>query len=110
MRKVSGELLHLAHSIRRSAIAQHAVVSAHQIVALALGGLLVTSRREILLNLPEDPRIGGCRAADHHRVAARLPHHANRVLRRDDIAVADHRDCFTAAFTSAMRVQSALPL
>src|SRR5580658_7211500 len=92
MRKVSGELLHFADGIGQVAMAQHSVVSAHQIVALALSGLLIASRREKLLNLPEDPWIGGCRAPNHDRVAARLPHHPKRILRRDDIAVADHRD------------------
>ena len=77
MRKVSGKLLHFADSIGQVAMAQHSIVSAHQIVALALSGLLVTSRREKLLNLPEDPWIGGCRASDHYCVAARLPHHPN---------------------------------
>jgi len=40
---------------------------------------------------------------------SRFPHHPTRVLRRENIAVA-MTGIFTAAFTSAIRVQSVVPL
>ena len=43
-------------------------------------------------NLAEDPGIGTGAAADHDGVASGFADHAHRVLRRDDIAIADHRD------------------
>ena len=92
MRKVSGELLHLADCIALIALAQHSVVSAHDVVALPLGRVLIASRGKILLDLAEDPWIRRSGAADHHCIAARFTHHANRVLWRDDVAIADHGD------------------
>src|ERR1035441_4083021 len=92
MGEVSGELLHLAYSIRLAALDQHGVVSAHQLVAIPMAGLVVSASLEILRYLAEDPRIGRCRAADHDRIAIRLGHHADSVLRRVDVAVSDDWD------------------
>src|SRR3984957_7191604 len=96
--EVSGELFHLAHGIALIPLAQHAVIRAHQIVALALTGIFVAPRCKILLYLPEDPGIGRSSAPDHPRVAARLLHHPNRILRGYDVAVADHGDVADGGF------------
>ncbi len=46
----------------------------------------------VLLDLAEDPRIRGCRAADHDRITSGLGYHSAGVFRRADIAVPDHRN------------------
>src|ERR1700685_3349131 len=61
--EIRSELFHLAHRIHGAALAQHRVIRSHDVVALTLGGVLVTSGREILRDLPKNPRIRGSRAA-----------------------------------------------
>ena len=61
----------------------------HDLVTHHLGRLAVSPRRQILANLPEDPRVRGRRTANHHRIATRLAYHADRVFRSLDIAIAD---------------------
>src|SRR5579864_1398463 len=95
MREVGGKLLHLADGVGRGAFAQHRIIGPHDFVALRLAWMMVRSRVEKLPDLPEDPGIRGGRAADHHGVAPGEVDHSNRVLRRNDVPVADHRnpDC-----------------
>src|SRR5450432_854120 len=90
--EVSSELFHLAHYVRHGAIAKHPVVSAHNLVALVFGGMLIGAGLDVLLDLTEDPRIRRSGAADHNGVAAGLSRHSNCILRREDVAVSDNRD------------------
>ena len=59
------------------------------VLLLALGGLVVAAGFYVLQDLAEDPGIRRSRTADHHSVAAGLLIHANRILRRENVAVAD---------------------
>ena len=92
MGEIRGELLHLSHCIGRLMLQEHGVIAAHDFIAGLFRRRFVAAGGEVIRNLAEDPGIGRRRAADHHRVAAGFLHHANRVLRRKDIAVADDRD------------------
>ena len=67
------------------------VVAEHE-VALALSGPVVAAGLDVLQDLAEDPGIGGSRTADHQAVAAGLLVHANRIFRRENVAVADDGD------------------
>src|SRR5450759_1472890 len=82
--EVSGELFHLAHHVGHGTIAEHSVVSAHNLITLVFGGMFIGAGLEILLNLAEDPRIGRSGAADHDGVAAGFGGHSNGILRRAD--------------------------
>src|ERR1700722_16866291 len=88
--EVSGELFHLAGTVFVAVFHQHPIVTPHHLVAILLSRLPVSARGDILFDLPEDPGIGAGGAADHYRIAARLPHHADSVLGRRDVAIADH--------------------
>ena len=90
--EVSGELFHFSDGIVVRAPDQHVVIAAHHLVAILVGGLIVGAGGQVLLNLAEDPGIGTGAAADHDGVAIGFADHADRVLGRDDIAVADHGD------------------
>src|ERR1700676_1355432 len=48
VREVSRKLFHLADDVGRAAIAQHRVVGPHDLIALPLGRVIVTSSLEIL--------------------------------------------------------------
>src|SRR5271169_2933145 len=52
VREVGGELFHLSDRVRHRALAQHAVVSAHDVVALAFRRMFVGAGLEVLLDLP----------------------------------------------------------
>ena len=73
VREVGGELLHLADGVPLVVLHQHGVILAHHLVAVLLGRLVVRAGGQILLDLPEDPRIRAGRAADHDGVAVRSP-------------------------------------
>ncbi len=92
MSEVCGELFHFSDGIVLRAGDQHVVVSAHHLVAVVVGRLVVAAGGEVLLNLAEDPGIGTGAAADHDGVAVGFADHADGVFGRDDIAVADHGD------------------
>src|SRR5260221_10239786 len=79
VREVSGELFHFSDYVRSAAVAEHAVVRPHDVVALAFGGMFVASSGEVLLDLTEDPGIRRSCSSNHHRVAAGLRDHADRV-------------------------------
>ena len=71
---------------------QHRVILAHQFIARVFRRRFIAAGGEIILNLAENPRIRRRRAADHHRIASGFADHANGVFRRNDVAVADHRN------------------
>src|SRR5271166_713210 len=73
--EIGGELLHFADGIGLVTIAEHGVVSPHDFVALPLGRMVVGTGFEILLDLPEDPRVRRSRAADHDGIASGCFHH-----------------------------------
>src|ERR1039458_10059647 len=78
--EVSGELLHLADRVLLAALHQHRIIAAHHLITIMLARLIVEAGGHVLLDLAEDPRIGACRAAHHHGVAAGFSHHADGVL------------------------------
>ncbi len=71
---------------------QHAEVGADHAVAVFVGGLVVASRGRVLRDLAKDPRVCRCRAPDHDRIATGLGDHRGGVFRRQNVAIADHRD------------------
>src|ERR1017187_9298762 len=92
VREVSGELFHFTYGIVVRAPDEHVVIVAHHAVAVLVGGLVVGAGGQVLLNLAEDPGIGTGAAADHDGVPIGFADHADGVLGRDDIAIADHGD------------------
>src|SRR5216684_352531 len=89
VREVSGELFHFSNHVRSAPVAEHTVVSPHDVVALAFRRMFVGSGGEVLLDLTEDPWIRRSRASYHYGVAAGFRDHADRVLRRKDVSVSD---------------------
>src|SRR5882724_554271 len=98
MREVGGELFHLSDHVRSASVAQHAVVSAHDVVALAFRRMLVASGGEVLVDLAEDPRIRRRGSPNHYGVATGLCNHADRVFRRKDVSISDDRDVVYGGF------------
>ncbi len=64
----------------------------HQIAALREGRRDRPPAGEQVRCLPENPRVLHRRPARHHRIAAGLAKHANRIFGSFDIAIADDRD------------------
>ena len=60
--------------------------------AAEVGRVLRLAALEDVGQVAEQPRPAQAAAAHDHAVAARRPHHAQRVLRLPDVAVAEHRD------------------
>src|ERR1041385_3579328 len=56
--KVSSELLHLTRAVEFVAVDQHTVISSHHFITIVLSRLRVSTGRQILFNLAEDPGIG----------------------------------------------------
>src|ERR1700681_2203438 len=90
VREQSSELLHLADGVWHVGGDQTSKISREQLIAIHFGRLIVASRRYVIGNLSEDPRIRRCRAADHHGIAASLRDQTYCILGSADIAVADH--------------------
>src|ERR1019366_1418564 len=84
-----GELLHFAGRAGDLLVVEHGEVGADHVVALGLGLRVVRPGECVLLDLAEDPGIGGCGAADHDGVASRFGDHGGGVLGRPNVAVAD---------------------
>src|SRR5580693_424591 len=92
VREVRRELLHLTHHVGHGAIAQHAVVSTHDLIALVFGRMIVRSSFHVLPDLAENPGIRRSGPANHYSVATSFINHSHGVFRRQNIAIADHRD------------------
>ena len=57
VREQTRELFHLTHSVGHFGRNQAAKIAGEQVITIKLGWLIVTSRRDIVLNLAENPRI-----------------------------------------------------
>ena len=87
----------LAEGAQRGALAleadQEPRVLAHDLADLAESrGILGLAPGEHVGEVAEQPGPAEAAAAHHHAVAARLAHHAQRVVRFEHVAVAEHRD------------------
>ena len=110
MGKIGCELLHFPDGFGHFFFHQHAVVGAHNLVAILFCGLEIISGIYVFVNLPENPGIGGSGTANHHGIASGFLHHSHGVFRSEDISIADHRNfhsllhCSDASPVSAARV------
>src|SRR5579862_2925492 len=60
-------------------------------MADSIGGLTVVTSSAEFRHLRENPGIGGSGAANHHGIAIGFGHDARSILRRLDVAIANHR-------------------
>ena len=88
----AGELFHFADGIGHFSCDQAAKVSGKKMIAVKFGGLVVALRRNVLSNLAEDPGVRRCGAADHDGIASCFGDHANGILWRANVTIADNRD------------------
>src|SRR5947209_11525130 len=86
------ELLHLAGRAVAVFCDQHAEIGTDHLEAVGFRRIIVTSGIAVLANLAEDPRIRRSSTADHDGVAPGLLHYGDRIFRRADITIADHRN------------------
>src|SRR5579872_6906936 len=91
VREIARELFHFTDGVGPFGVDQIPEIRGEQLIAVPLARFVVGTGGGELRDLAENPRIIGSGAANHHGVAAGFAEHAHGVLRRIDIAVADHR-------------------
>ena len=92
VREPGDKLFHLARRAVHIFFHQHLEIGPDHLVTIAFRRLIVAASVGKLANLAEDPGIGRGGTADHHGITLCLRHHGDRIFRRANIAVADHRN------------------
>ena len=92
MSEEAGELFHLAGGVRHFGCNEAAEISSKKVIAVEFGGLVVALRRNVLSDLAEDPGVRRRGAADHDGIASGFGNHANGILWRANVTIANNRD------------------